>query len=118
VSAYNRWRATRHAGDGWFAACAAGRLSLCRIESGAWRSVRSQQVGADLERELRVAVEREALALGVDPGEGSALHLFAPEHPRWTGAPALQPSRLEALVTRGAERATPWRCCDRRAARH
>ncbi len=81
VPAYNRWRKTRAAGDCWFAVCGRGRLTLCRIESGAWRSVRSEKYGGEPARELQLAVERESLALGIDPS-GAALHVFAPEQAR------------------------------------
>jgi hypothetical protein len=81
VSTYNRWRAKHVAGACWFAVCGGGRLTLCRIEGGAWRSVRSEKSGGDLARELQRTLERESLALGIDPA-GSPLHLFAPEQAR------------------------------------
>lgn len=81
VSTYNRWRRMRAVGDCWFAVCSRRRLTLCRIESGAWRSVRSEKFGGELASELQLAVERESLALCIDPA-GAALHVFAPEQPR------------------------------------
>jgi hypothetical protein len=85
VASYNRWRKTHRAGDCWFAVYGAGRLSLCRVEGGAWRSVRTEKSTGDLAQSLQIAVEREAMGLGVDP-EGAALHLFAPGQPRLTSA--------------------------------
>jgi hypothetical protein len=81
VSTYNRWRIRRASGDCWLAVCGGGRLTLCRIESGAWRSVRSEKAGGEFARELQRAVERESLALGIDPA-GAPLHVFAPEQAR------------------------------------
>jgi hypothetical protein len=81
VSAYNRWRRTLAAAKCWFAVCARGQLTVCRIEGGAWRSVRSERFRGELARELQLAVERESLALCVDPA-GAALHVYAPEQPR------------------------------------
>jgi hypothetical protein len=81
IATYERWRSTRAAGDCWFAVCARGRLTLCRIEGGTWRSVRSEKSHGDTARELQLALERESLALCIDPA-GAVLHLFAPEQAR------------------------------------
>jgi hypothetical protein len=81
VASYNRWRRTHRAGDCWFAVYGSGRLSLCRVEGGAWRSVRTEKSSGELAMSLQLAVEREAMSLGVDP-QGAALHVFAPGQPR------------------------------------
>ena len=81
VASYNRWRRAHRAGDCWFAVCGAGHMSLCRIEGGVWRSVRTEKSSVGLAQSLQFAVEREAMGLGVDP-EGATLHVFAPGLPR------------------------------------
>jgi hypothetical protein len=95
VSAYARWRRRRAASDAWLAVCGAGRFTLCRVEGGAWRSVRSELSQGDLAQDLQRAIERESLALGIDPG-GAALHVYAPEEPR-LAAHALPGMRLSVF---------------------
>lgn len=75
--AFNLWRKSFPDGECLFLAAEPGRLSLCWIDGGKWRAVRS--LALRKAAELPALIERERLRLGVEPKV--AQRLFAPAEP-------------------------------------
>ncbi|ODT64378.1 MAG: hypothetical protein ABS69_20455 [Nitrosomonadales bacterium SCN 54-20] len=81
TSVFDHWHDSFDNGRTWFALIETGRLCLALLEGGAWLRILNQRILEDVEEELLVALEREALLFSVPAGTASQVRLFAPEHP-------------------------------------
>lgn len=77
MAAFNLWRKSLPEEECLFLAAEPGRVSLCWIDGGKWRAVRSLALRETAE--LPALIERERLRLGVEPQV--AQRLFAPAEP-------------------------------------
>lgn len=81
TSVFDHWHDRFGKGRAWFALIETGRLCLALLEGGAWLRILNQRILDDVEEELLVALEREALLFSAPAGTSEQVCLFAPEHP-------------------------------------
>lgn len=84
TSVFDHWHGRFDNGRAWFALVETGRLCLALLEGGAWLRILNQRILDDVEEELLVALEREALLFSTPAGTSGQVCLFAPEHPGLT----------------------------------
>jgi hypothetical protein len=84
TSVFDHWHNRFDNERAWFALVETGRLCLALLEGGAWLRILNQRILDDVEEELLVALEREALLFSASAGTSGQVRLFAPEHPGLT----------------------------------
>jgi hypothetical protein len=84
TSVFDHWHGSFDNERAWFALVETGRLCLALLEGGAWLRILNQRILDDVEEELLVALEREAMLFSAPAGTSGQVRLFAPEHPGLT----------------------------------
>ena len=84
TSVFDHWHNRFDNRRTWFALVETGRLCLALLEGGVWLRILNQRILDDVEEELLVALEREALLFSAPAATSGQVRLFAPEHPGLT----------------------------------
>ncbi|SEL00986.1 hypothetical protein [Nitrosovibrio tenuis] len=82
TATFDHWRKHFDARRGWFVLVETGRFCLALLEDGAWQRISNQRIVHNLEDELLVTLDQEAILFSGRKEAIETVYLFAPEHPQ------------------------------------